>query len=200
MSAPRRRWLTARPIARCSAGIISPPLSFSIFFKQRFVWRLKARQVPAAVGMADVRNAWTLLSGVLETAVEYGYLTMNPARRIARRSSSSNAGCSQLFPSLKKRTAPPSQRMRTKAGREKRLRSQGFDCGQDKTSEGQPVNEREGMVWAHLRRCALRWATLPVFMSEGWRRRPDLNRGWRFCRPLPYLLATAPRRTERRAC
>ena len=25
-----------------------------------------------------------------------------------------------------------------------------------------------------------------------WRRRPDLNRGWRFCRPLPYLLATAP--------
>ena len=29
--------------------------------------------------------------------------------------------------------------------------------------------------------------------SEGWRRRPDLNRGWRFCRPLPYHLATAPR-------
>src|SRR2546425_6593186 len=25
-----------------------------------------------------------------------------------------------------------------------------------------------------------------------WRRRPDLNRGWRFCRPLPYHLATAP--------
>jgi hypothetical protein len=37
-----------------------------------------------------------------------------------------------------------------------------------------------------------------VFTSEGgtrekdWRRRPDLNRGWRFCRPLPYHLATAP--------
>src|SRR3954453_22671258 len=29
-------------------------------------------------------------------------------------------------------------------------------------------------------------------MREGWRRRPDLNRGWRFCRPLPYHLATAP--------
>src|SRR5262249_46788065 len=29
--------------------------------------------------------------------------------------------------------------------------------------------------------------------KEIWRRRPDLNRGWRFCRPLPYLLATAPR-------
>ena len=28
--------------------------------------------------------------------------------------------------------------------------------------------------------------------SEFWRRRPDLNRGWRFCRPLPYHLATAP--------
>src|SRR6476620_3096121 len=30
-----------------------------------------------------------------------------------------------------------------------------------------------------------------------WRRRPDLNRGWRFCRPLPYLLATAPLNTTR---
>src|SRR5689334_8395083 len=28
--------------------------------------------------------------------------------------------------------------------------------------------------------------------KEFWRRRPDLNRGWRFCRPLPYHLATAP--------
>jgi hypothetical protein len=34
---------------------------------------------------------------------------------------------------------------------------------------------------------------------EGWRRRPDLNRGWRFCRPLPYLLATAPRSQSVRA-
>ena len=25
-----------------------------------------------------------------------------------------------------------------------------------------------------------------------WRRRPDLNRRWRFCRPLPYHLATSP--------
>ena len=30
------------------------------------------------------------------------------------------------------------------------------------------------------------------FELEIWRRRPDLNRGWRFCRPLPYHLATAP--------
>ena len=29
-------------------------------------------------------------------------------------------------------------------------------------------------------------------MIQNWRRRPDLNRGWRFCRPLPYHLATAP--------
>src|SRR3954466_5172425 len=28
--------------------------------------------------------------------------------------------------------------------------------------------------------------------GANWRRRPDLNRGWRFCRPLPYHLATAP--------
>jgi hypothetical protein len=33
--------------------------------------------------------------------------------------------------------------------------------------------------------------------TEGiWRRRPDLNRGSRFCRPLPYHLATAPVGTE----
>src|SRR6266540_1476197 len=32
----------------------------------------------------------------------------------------------------------------------------------------------------------------PLICWESWRRRPDLNRGWRFCRPLPYLLATAP--------
>ena len=31
-------------------------------------------------------------------------------------------------------------------------------------------------------------------LRKVWRRRPDLNRGWRFCRPLPYLLATAPRK------
>ena len=30
------------------------------------------------------------------------------------------------------------------------------------------------------------------FFEGFWRRRPDLNRGWRFCRPLPYHLATAP--------
>src|SRR5713226_10714671 len=29
-------------------------------------------------------------------------------------------------------------------------------------------------------------------VRKSWRRRPDLNRGWRFCRPLPYHLATAP--------
>src|SRR5687767_16036789 len=32
----------------------------------------------------------------------------------------------------------------------------------------------------------------PEWTAKGWRRRPDLNRGWRFCRPLPYHLATAP--------
>ena len=31
-----------------------------------------------------------------------------------------------------------------------------------------------------------------------WRRRPDLNRGWRFCRPLPYHLATAPIKVNHR--
>src|SRR5687768_767888 len=32
----------------------------------------------------------------------------------------------------------------------------------------------------------------PEWTINCWRRRPDLNRGWRFCRPLPYHLATAP--------
>ena len=31
-------------------------------------------------------------------------------------------------------------------------------------------------------------------MDLDWRRRPESNRGWRFCRPLPYRLATAPSR------
>jgi integrase len=34
------------------------------------------------LGWQTVRNAWTLLSGILETAVEYGYLTVNPARGV----------------------------------------------------------------------------------------------------------------------
>src|SRR5712691_2080831 len=33
-------------------------------------------------GWQTVRNSWTLLSGILETAVEYGYLSMNPARGV----------------------------------------------------------------------------------------------------------------------
>src|SRR3954462_10724231 len=45
---------------------------------------------------------------------------------------------------------------------------------------------------AHLRASRYGGHPSPAFMSEGWRRRPDLNRGWRFCRPLPYHLATAP--------
>src|SRR4029453_2523605 len=36
----------------------------------------------------------------------------------------------------------------------------------------------------------------PEWTEKGWRRRPDLNRGSRFCRPLPYHLATAPVGTE----
>src|SRR5215207_10034912 len=39
---------------------------------------------------------------------------------------------------------------------------------------------------------AVRPIPLVTFIRKIWRRRPDLNRGWRFCRPLPYHLATAP--------
>ena len=34
------------------------------------------------LGWQTVRNAWVLLSSILETAVEYGYLQMNPARGV----------------------------------------------------------------------------------------------------------------------
>ena len=33
-------------------------------------------------GWQTVRNAWVLLSSILETAVEYGYLSVNPARGV----------------------------------------------------------------------------------------------------------------------
>ena len=33
-------------------------------------------------GWQTVRNSWVLLSGILETAVEYGYLTTNPAQGV----------------------------------------------------------------------------------------------------------------------
>src|SRR4051812_44686986 len=44
-------------------------------------------------------------------------------------------------------------------------------------------------------------AVLVGVWLRNWRRRPDLNRGWRFCRPLPYHLATVPNlaRNEERA-
>src|SRR6185436_12199274 len=33
-------------------------------------------------GWQTVRNSWALLSGILESAVEYGYLASNPARGV----------------------------------------------------------------------------------------------------------------------
>jgi len=34
------------------------------------------------VRLADGAESWVLLSGILETAVEYGYLSVNPARGV----------------------------------------------------------------------------------------------------------------------
>ena len=48
--------------------------------------------------------------------------------------------------------------------------------------------KRAGRVWAAGGRHPSR-DTIPI---ERKRRRPDLNRWWRFCRPLPYHLATSP--------
>ena len=41
-----------------------------------------AGQFRKGIGWQTVRNAWTLLSSILETAVEYGYLQANPARGV----------------------------------------------------------------------------------------------------------------------
>src|SRR5688572_2009289 len=41
-----------------------------------------AEKFRAGLGWQTVRNAWVLLSGILETAVEYGYLVSNPARGV----------------------------------------------------------------------------------------------------------------------
>ena len=41
-----------------------------------------AGQFRKGIGRRTVRNAWTLLSSILETAVEYGYLQANPARGV----------------------------------------------------------------------------------------------------------------------
>ena len=41
-----------------------------------------AERVRKKQGWQTVRNAWVLLSGILETAVEYGYLSTNPARGV----------------------------------------------------------------------------------------------------------------------
>ena len=41
-----------------------------------------AEQFTQKTGWQTVRNAWVLLSGILESAVEFGYLTSNPARGV----------------------------------------------------------------------------------------------------------------------
>jgi integrase len=53
----------------------------------RNIGRLDVQQFVAekfrqGCGWQTVRNTWVLLSGILETAVEYGYLTVNPARGV----------------------------------------------------------------------------------------------------------------------
>lgn len=41
-----------------------------------------ADRLRRGIGWQSVRNAWGLLSSILETAVEYGYLQSNPARSV----------------------------------------------------------------------------------------------------------------------
>jgi integrase len=46
------------------------------------IQRWVADKFRQGTGWQTVRNAWVLLSGILETAVEYGYLQANPARGV----------------------------------------------------------------------------------------------------------------------
>jgi hypothetical protein len=51
---------------------------------------------------------------------------------------------------------------------------------------------RDSSVTVSPKRAARASRLKRISSKKSWRRRPDLNRGWRFCRPLPYHLATAP--------
>ncbi len=62
-----------------------------------------------------------------------------------------------------------------------------------KLAASRPAAHRRASTFAlPPSRCALRRTSRALVgtlrtrvMSEGWRRRPDLNRGWRFCRAIP---------------
>ena len=45
---------------------------------------------------------------------------------------------------------------------------------------------------SHVRICKTKRA--PERPDVAWRRSPDSNRGYRLCRPLPYHLATSPKK------
>ena len=64
----------------------------------------------------------------------------------------------------------------------------------DEHSKVWSLGRSRRMVRLSARRPARRDSSLGTGEEDlrRWRRRPDLNRGWRFCRPLPYHLATAP--------
>ena len=82
----------------------------------------------------------------------------------------------------------------------------------DEPPAGRHASPSPGLELGKLRQytsergvCSRRAAAAAGVNSDGgrqnrrnWRRRPDLNRGWRFCRPLPYHLATAPLGENRR--
>src|SRR5262249_50190390 len=76
-------------------------------------------------------------------------------------------------------------------------------CSSDRASQKTSAVYRRGTsriasIKKNLRPQACSFGAQAWRFSEGmWRRRPDLNRGWRFCRPLPYLLATAPLKMTR---
>ena len=63
--------------------------------------------------------------------------------------------------------------------------------------EGRPDSKRRGWKFVDSARTrpgggGRSQITAATADRKSWRRRPDSNRGWRFCRPLPCHLATAP--------
>ena len=96
----------------------------------------------------------------------------------SRDSNVSSSRCSQLFPSVRRRT--PEVARAASGKRATRTERDLPKCFQEASRASERVR---GL------------GTKPP--DQDWRRRPELNRGWRFCRPLPYRLATAP--LERRS-
>jgi integrase len=80
-----RRLLKFLPVRSGSANSGRAPFlrsTGSVTWTRLAIQQWVANKFRQGTGWQTVRNAWVLLSGILETAVEYGYLQTNPARGV----------------------------------------------------------------------------------------------------------------------